>query len=269
MLVANPRVKTEDQRFANDEKDTEYKKHIFVRLVSMNIVFQNVDFSYCIFDGCYLRKCKFIKCNFTGCKFLSTSFHGSLFNHCTFDYATFEKTIIADDILNTQAPERENLKAWFARSLRVNYQQLGEAESVNKAIKVELSATRTHLSQAWRSNSDYYREKYAGFKRVTSFLRWSSFTILQMLWGNGESVPRLVFSVFGVFVLMAIYYGVNSVAPGQIVSYWRGLGIAPEVFLGVRSFPAAAYWYLTAVITARLLFFAALVSILLKRFNRR
>lgn len=269
MLVDNTIIRIEDQRFVSGEKDKDYRRHFFLRLVAKEIEFQSVNFSYCTFDSCYLRKCRFIKCNFTGCKFLSTSFYGSVFSYCTFDYAIFEKTIIADDILSTQAPERENLKAWFARSLRVNFQQLGQAESVNKAIKVELSATRTHLYLAWSSNSDYYREKYPGFKRGVSFLKWLWFSILQVLWGNGESVPRLLFSMLGVFVLMAIYHGSRSVAPRQIDSYWSGLLAAPEIFLGVRSFRSDAYWYLTAVAATRLLFFAALASILLKRFNRR
>ena len=51
----------------------------------------------------------------------------------------------------------------FARTLRMNYQQLGFAESVNKAIQIELQATEIHLYKAWRSNEAYYRKKYAGF----------------------------------------------------------------------------------------------------------
>jgi hypothetical protein len=145
-----------------------------------------------------------VACDFTGCRFLSTSFHGSTFSSCEFAYATFEKTIVADDILETQAPNFENQKARFARTLRVNYQQLGEVESVNKAIKVEIQATRTHLYEAWHSKKDYYRKKYRGFRRMRSFFKWLWFSGLHLLWGNGESVPRLLFSTLALFFLMGV-----------------------------------------------------------------
>ena len=269
MLSANPRVRSEDQKFAQNEASTSFINHLFVRLVAKDRTFTRVDFRYCIFDACYIRDCRFISCNFTGCRFLSTNFQGSTFASCTFDYAIFEKTAIADDILESQAPIYENLRAKFARSLRTNYQQLGEADSANKAIRIELEATKTHLYEAWHSSKDYYRRKYKNLKRLTSFLRWLWFSILHLLWGNGESALRLVISVIVLFFVMAIYSAIHIGDAGKLISYWDGLCVAPEVFLGVRSFQQYAYWYVTCVMIARLLFFAAFTSILIKRFNRR
>jgi hypothetical protein len=71
---------------------------------------------------------------------------------------------VESDVLDTCSPQRENLKLKFARTLRTNYQALGDSDAVNKAILVELNATRVHLSNAWRSNEPYYRKKYAGWK---------------------------------------------------------------------------------------------------------
>jgi len=52
----------------------------------------------------------------------------------------------------------------------VNYQQIGDSESVNKAIKIELEATNTHLYEAWHSKANYYRKaKYPGWKRLGFF----------------------------------------------------------------------------------------------------
>ncbi len=166
-------------------------------------------------------------------------------------------------------PPRENQKAAFARSLRVNYQQLGEAKSANKAIHVELQATKTHLHKAWRSEETYYRQKYAGWSRFASFLSWFSFASLDILWGNGESVVKLLRSLFILFLFMTIYHAFRVEGVGEVISYFKGFEVAPEVFLGTRTFPQYAFWYTTAVLATRLLLFAAFTSILFKRLNRR
>ena len=269
MLATNGRTRAEDQRFTADESDAKFTNHLFIRLVAKDKIFRRVDFKYCIFDGCYLRGCKFVQCDFTGCRFLSTNCVGSTFTSCEFAYATFERTIIADDILETQAPVFENQKAKFARTLRVNYQQLGEAESVNKAIWIELEATGTHLYEAWHSKKDYYRKKYSGIKRIVVLFNWLWFRCLHMLWGNGESAFRLLRSALVLFVAMGIYHAVRAEDPSKIQSYWNGMWAAPEVFLGTRAIPQYPQAYVAVIAAARLLTFAALTSILLKRFNRR
>ncbi len=121
MLSAIDRVRCEDQRFQTDESNVAFTNYLFIRLVAKKKTFTNVDFKYCIFDGCYLRGCIFIGCDFTGCRFLSTNFHGSTFSKCVFIYATFEKTMIADDILETQAPNFENQKASMSASAKLGH----------------------------------------------------------------------------------------------------------------------------------------------------
>ena len=107
---------------------------VFIRLNAIKITFKNVSFLHCIFDNCYLKNCVFDTCDFTGCRFLGSNFHQSAFRGCKFEFATFERTQIDDDILMSEAPREENLRMRFARSLRMNYQQIGDAKAVNKAI---------------------------------------------------------------------------------------------------------------------------------------
>jgi uncharacterized protein YjbI with pentapeptide repeats len=95
-----------------------------------------VDFRYSTFDACYLRNCVVDDCTFVGCRFVNTNLHGSSVLGCEFDYATFEKTDIDHDVLASGCPATENLKMRLARSLRINYQQLGDPDAVNKAIAV-------------------------------------------------------------------------------------------------------------------------------------
>lgn len=262
-------VRSENCRFAENESHVCYRNHIFVRLVAIAKTFTDVDFRFCVFDGCYLRDCKFLNCDFTGTKFSSSSFHGSSFTNCVFNYTTFEKTEITPDILDTQAPEYENLRSKFARSLRMNFQQLGDAESVNKAIKIELQATKIHLHEAWHSRKDYYRDKYPGVKRAGAFFEWFWFRLQHFLWGNGESALRLLTTLLFLFLGMAIYHSFRVGDPARVSSYWEGLRAAPEVYLGVRTFSRYGYWYIAFITATRLLTFAALTSILIKRFNRR
>jgi len=173
MLSDNPRVHQVDKKFDNDVADQDFKMNLFIRLNAKGKKFTKVNFKYSIFDTCYFRDCKFDSCDFTGCRFVATNLHGAKFSGCTFNYSTFERTEIDNYILDTECPGSENLKMRFARTLRMNYQQLGDAESANKAIRVELQATEIHLHKIWNSNESYYRNKYVGWKRIEGFIQCS------------------------------------------------------------------------------------------------
>ena len=80
----------------------------------------------------------------------------------------------------------------FARTLRVNYQQLGDAASANKAIQVELKATEIHLHKAWSSNESYYRKKYAKWRRAKAFAEWVRVQDPGLYLGQWESTIKLI-----------------------------------------------------------------------------
>ena len=166
MLSDSNRVHQIDKKFDDNVSNNQFMNHLFVRLVAKDKQFTKVDFKYSIFDTCYLRGCKFDSCDFTGCRFVGTNLHGAKFSGCKFEYSIFERTVVDNYILDTECPGSENLKMKFARTLRMNYQQLGDAESVNKAIRIELQATEVHLHKAWGSKESYYRKKYTGLKRL-------------------------------------------------------------------------------------------------------
>ena len=131
----------------------------------------------------------------------------------------FEKTLIESEILNDGCPGLENLKMKFARSLRTNYQQLGDAKAVNSAIAIELEATEAHLHKAWRSKESYYRNKYSGLRRIQLFVEWLKFRTLDLLWGNGESAPKFVRAVLVALLLVAALETSLAKQP-----YWHSLG---------------------------------------------
>jgi Pentapeptide repeats (9 copies) len=270
MLVHSGKTVTVDQKFDADETDSHYANYVFLRLVAMRRRFERVDFRYSFFDACYLRDCEFDSCDFTGCRFVNTQLPGAKFSGCKFDYATFEKTNVDPIILNTECPGHENLKSRFARTLRTNFQQLGDASAVNKAMRVELDATEIHLKKAWQSNESYYRSHHPGvWGRIEAFLAWIKFKALDYIWGNGESIVRLLISILITVTMMAIFDAISYRDPSRVGTYVTSYGRAFEVFIGTLRPAEYAIGYLTLVTSIRLIAVGFFLSIIIKRFNRR
>ena len=215
-----------------------------------------------------MRDCVFDSCDFTGCRFIASNLHGSKFPGCKFDYATFERTDIDSEVLDESCPPFENLKARFARTMRKNYQQLGDSDGVNKAISVELRATETHLLKAWQSNESYYRKKYAGAKKIKMWAKWASFKILDFIWGNGESPLKLIRTILLVLFVMAL---VDAFVwrSAEHIGIVHALLSAPQILLGTHTPEALPGWYLAIVFALKIIAFGFFTSILIKRFSRR
>jgi hypothetical protein len=242
---------------------------VFVRLNAKGIMFRNVSFAHSVIDGCYLRGCVFDSCDFTGCRFIGSNLHQSTFPGCKFDYATFERCQIDDDILSNEAPRQENLRMRFARSLRMNYQQIGDAKAVNKAITLELEATSRHLLESWYSDSSYHRKKYPGLLRVAQFLHWIEFWILHFVWGNGESIFKLMRSIVITVVIIAIYDAGSLSAHATVYDYWESLKLAPGIFLGTVVRAHHSIGAASAIVATKLVALSLLTALLVKRFGRR
>ena len=269
MLSDSHRVHETDKKIDDDVENAKFVNHLFVRLVAKGRRFVNVDFKYSIFDTAYLRNCTFDSCDFTGCRFVGTNLYGSSFTGCKFEYSNFERTLIDSDILDTGCPGSENLKMKFARTLRVNYQQLGDAASANKAIQVELRATEIHFHKAWSSNESYYRKKYAKWRRAKAFVEWVKFKTLDFIWGNGESTLKLICSTI-VILLIVTAIDIMVFRNTQLTgSYLNSLYESPQIFLGTLTPANYPKSYLTAILFVRLVTFGFFMSIIIKRFNRR
>ncbi len=258
-----------DKQWTENVSKADLSNHVFERVSAKNVQFKNVDFRYCVFDGCYLRLCVFDSCDFTGCRFVGSSFSGSTFTAgCAFDYAVFDRTLIASDILDNCCPSRENLKLRFARTLRTNYQSLGDSDSVNKAILVELHATRVHLSKAWRSKESYYRQKYAGVNRVKAFFPWLRFVVSDFIWGNGESAGHLIRTSLVLVVLVACLDPLLTRNAALVTDWVAALADAPGVLLGTKQ-PSYPGLILASIALTRYVILGLFVSILVRRFARR
>lgn len=242
---------------------------LLTRAVAKGHRFQNTDFKYTIFDACYFRKCSFENCDFTGCRFIGSNFSGSTFSGCTFNYTAFQQTLITDEILENNAPGWENQKLAFARTLRMNFHSLGDVDAVKKAMHLELEATEIHLSKCWKSPESYYRSKFKGFSRIKAFISWFFFKSGDLLWGNGESIWKLLRAVLAVLAAMAFLHLATTEKLNHLPSYWHAFKQMPSVLLGVVSPPSYHSLYLTIIVLFRLVFFSLFMAILIKRLSRR
>ena len=248
-----------------------FKFKVLIRLnVAKKVTFKNVSFQHCIFDGCYFNSCVFDSCDFTGCKFIGSNLHHCTFSGCKFEFSTFEHTLMDDEILTSEAPLKENLRMRFARSLRMNFQQIGDARAANKAISVELEATSVYLWKSWGwSRETYYKEKFDGiWKPIRQFLRWLEFKTLDIIWGNGESIGKLMRSIVVAMVLVSLYETICYKNPLNVIDYWTSVEDAPGIFLGVitKGYPSLM---LAVIAATRYVSFALLTALLIKRFGRR
>jgi hypothetical protein len=252
-----------------EEEQREYAYKVYQRLNGRKQTIRKVSFQHSIFEGCYFNACIFDSCDFTGCRFIACNFHQSAFTGCTFKYAIFERCQIDDDILDREAPLEENLKMRFARTLRMNFQQVGDAKAVNKAISLELEATEKYLKKSWISKESYYQDKYGGIKRLRQFAKWIDFKILDLIWGNGESVIKLLRSIAVVNIIIALYDTALRGNIWEIKSYISSLTASPGIFLGIATPQTYPVLVSSTIAATRLITFAFLTAILVKRFGRR
>lgn len=253
-------------------ENQDYTHILFTRLVaSKNTKFTNVNFSYCIFDHAYLRECSFDNCLFLGCKFLNSNFNGSSFIKCDFRYCFFDKTFIDEDFLDNM-PEEKNLKQRLLRTIRINYQQLGDSKNVNKVMLLELQATRDYLKDAAFSDEKYYQKKYGGFKKRTkAIINLICFIFWDFIWGNGEKLSNLI-RLF-IFVLIGIViYDMYHASPqdSDSLSYLiNSIFRSVAIFFSVENPDNFSDSFKTLIVFIRLFLFALFISILVKRLNRR
>lgn len=243
----------------NDYKNFKYKH--FVNLSSKDKIYEQVDFSYSILDNAYFRDCTFNNCKFIGTIIKNSNFKGAKFKNCTFDYSFFEKTQISINILYENSPQRENIKSSFARNLRTNFQQLGDSRNVNRSILIELEATREHLKKICYDHSSHYRDKYTGLLRIKGFKDYYTFIFFDFIWGNGESLWKLIRTfilMIGLVCFIDYYYNNNT-------HFLRGFNL----LLGTTPIVNIPETWNSIFLFLRLLIMSLLTALIIKRISRR
>jgi len=263
------KTKKEDVEFIRTMDGEESENVVFIRAVARKIKFTRVSFRFCIFDNCYFRDCVFDSCDFTGCKFTGSNLNGSNFIDCKLNYSVFERTILDLSYVIDSLPREENLRAKVLRSLRTNFQQQGDASEVNKAMRLELEATKTHLKKCWHSSDKYYRNKYSDFIRIKKLTEWGIFSTLHFIWGNGESAIKLfrTFLIILAFISTWEIYNLPNANDFHLVI--DCLLKSPSIFFSVDEGNNYSKGGTTLVLFLRLVVFGLFMSILIKKISRR
>ncbi len=264
-LRDNKKDKIEDKEFIGGLSSIDLSRKEFVRVYAVNQVFTDVIFKQCVFTSSYLRNCKFIRCNFTGASIKESNFKGAQFEECIFKYTSWEKTLLDEHFLDTCLPSEENLARDLVRSLRTNFAQIGNYEAVNKAAAIEVKLTGQHLYNAAYSKQSYYRAKYKGQARIVNALRHLHWKSLDLLWGNGESIFRVVLTGLIVILIAAIFFMRETAGISYSDSFLEVLGC----FWGTRYRNPLSFAYVVPLALIRYVLLGLFMAILVKRLSRR
>jgi uncharacterized protein YjbI with pentapeptide repeats len=260
----NKKPKHEDVEFTGDIINEDFARHDMIRVFAVGKVFTSVCFKQVNFLGCYFRNCRFIGCDFTGAFIKETNLRGSQFDNCTFRYTTWEKSHLDDDFLDRCLPSEENLARDLVRSLRVNFSETGNYQAVNRAASIEVRLTGQHLYKASYSRESYYRSKYKGLERLRHAFQHAHWKALDLLWGNGESIVRILVSCFVTILLVSFLYAreaKRSLADALTESIWQ--------FWGKQYAQAMPPAYTLALTITQFVAIGLFMAILVKRLSRR
>jgi len=264
-LLDHSKPLIEDKEFAADVGKEDLTRKVLRRVFAVGKTFIDVSFKQSEIVQCYFRNCRFIRCDFTGASISRSNFRGSQYEECKFNYSSWEHTHLDEEFLDNCLPSEENLARDLVRTLRVNFGHIGNYSAVNKAASIEVALTGQHLFHAAYSKQSYYRSKYKGWNRVAHGVRHVQWKALDLLWGNGESLYRIL--ICGVFLVFAWAAFLAWQLPQ--FSWPDSLGVVFRAFWGVSTTPPLPGNHLAALTVFRFLLVGLFMAILIKRLARR
>ena len=264
-LIDHSKPVIEDKEFSSDVRDQNLTQQVLRRVFAVEKTFIGVSFKQSEISECYFRNCRFIRCDFTGTSIRRSNFRGSQYEECKFQYSTWEHTQLDEEFLDNCLPSEENLARDLVRSLRVNFGHIGNYAAVNKAASIEVALTGQHLFHAAYSKQSYYRSKYKGWVRAIHAARHVRWKALDLLWGNGESIVRILLTGTSTVVLWAIFLAWSN----PQFSWPQSLVAAAYAFWGVNGGPPLPSNQLTLLTIVRFVLFGLFMAILVKRLARR
>jgi len=206
-IFENKPVKLIKDKFFNESlTNMSFQHHTFRDTGAKKLIFKGCDFSYCIFDRAYFHACEFDDCNFTGVRFIDSNLRNTIFNGCKFEYAIFKSTLVSHHQMLKNLPAWPNVQRELLRTLRINAENIGDAESVKEFVRYELAASREHLKKAREGKESYYSKKYKGFWNKIK-IYWESMWLWidWHLWGHGEYPEKLLGTIVGILFVLTFF----------------------------------------------------------------
>jgi hypothetical protein len=264
-LIDHSKPIIEDKEFSADVRNEDLTQQVLRRVFAVEKKFIEVSFKQSEICECYFRNCRFIRCDFTGASIRRSNFRGSRYEECKFQYSTWEHTQLDEEFLDNCLPSEENLARDLVRSLRVNFGHIGNYAAVNKAASIEVMLTGQHLFHAAYSKQSYYRSKYKGWVRALHAARHARWKALDLLWGNGESIFRILITGVSTIILWAIVLAWSN----PLFAWPKSLIAVSYAFWGVAGTPTLPSHQLALLTIVRFVLFGLFMAILVKRLARR
>lgn len=176
----------------------------FVRIGAKNARFESCSLTQCHFEDSYMRNAFFKDVDFTGSTFRNCNLEKASFQGCNLRYCTFQSTLLDRDEIIACLPVEPNLRRDLARSLRRNFENLGDKEGADAFLNLEIAAHEQELLGAFRRKTTYYKTHYSGVDQALAGLKFLGSKLSGFIWGYGHRVSRLLASYVALTFLFSL-----------------------------------------------------------------
>lgn len=216
----------------------------FVRIGAKDAQFNSCSLTQCQFEESYLRKARFRDVDLTGSTFRNCNLEKATFKGCTLRYCTFQSTRLDCDEIIGCLPVEPNLRRDLARNLRRNFEELGDKDTANVFLDLEIDAHEQELLGAFRRKTDYYRTHYTGVDQAVAGIKLLSSKLSGIVWGYGHRVRRLLASyiTFTLLLGLATYFAGLEFSGGtsesiRALGFWESMYCTFAGTLGLGASP--------------------------------
>ena len=220
--------------------DTAIQTCHFLRIGAKNASFKKCSLTQCLFEDVYLRNATFTDVHLTGSTFRNCNLDKASLQGCDLRYCTFQATHLNRDEVLGNLPVEPNLKRDLARNLRKNFESIGDKESADIFLDIEIEAHEQELLGIFRRKTAYYRSHYSGIDQVIAGLKYLSSRFSGVVWGYGHRVHRLVASYLIItftFALITYFCQMPFVVDAQdsvrTLDFWQSIHYAFTESLGI------------------------------------
>ena len=210
--------------------DVKFQACQFRRLGMKDARVEGATLAQCCFEDCYLRKAHFVSTQLTGSMFRKCNLEKATFQCCDLRYCTFEATRLDRNEVIGCLPVEPNLRRQLAQNLRKNFETLGDKDSADAFLDIEIRAHEEELLGAFRQRTEYYRSHYNSLDQAMAGLKYLGWKINGIVWGHGHRVARLIRSyvcltlMFGLVVYCGrLNYNVVAESSIRALGFWESL----------------------------------------------
>lgn len=217
-----------DLEISNQRPDDIFKKDkieithsIFENIGFRNSKIANSDLTHNIFINCYFKKAEIWNVDFTGSKFINCQFDDISIQHSDFIYSSFENSYINYDSMFSNLPREFNLREKLCRNLALESLKFGRDNDYKKYYFEQRKSRENHCYETFRLKQKPYYKQKTTYQRLLALIEFLLSKFSKIVWGYGEYIQRLLFSMFILIVgFSTLYYNnVGNIINADQINY--------------------------------------------------